>query len=119
MQIYNYDAETGQYIGVSSADADPLQPGNWLIPANATTIEPLAPSDGKTVNFENGVWVYKDIPPPPQPAPPEPYVPDVAAIHRTMYQNEADPLFFQWQRGEGTEQAWLDKVAEIKAREVN
>jgi hypothetical protein len=29
---------------------------------------------------------------------------------------EADPLFFAWQRGEGTEQAWLDKVAEIRAR---
>lgn len=29
---------------------------------------------------------------------------------------EADPLFFAWQRGEGTEQAWLDKVAEIRER---
>jgi hypothetical protein len=29
---------------------------------------------------------------------------------------EADPLFFVWQRGEGTEQAWLDKCAEIRAR---
>jgi hypothetical protein len=29
---------------------------------------------------------------------------------------EADPLFFKWQRGEGTEQAWLDKVAEIRNR---
>lgn len=32
------------------------------------------------------------------------------------YQDEADPLFFKWQRGEATEQEWLDKVAEIKAR---
>ena len=29
---------------------------------------------------------------------------------------EADPLFFAWQRGEGTEQEWLDKVADIRAR---
>lgn len=35
---------------------------------------------------------------------------------RTAYQVESDPLFFQWQRGEGTEQAWKDKVAEIQAR---
>lgn len=35
---------------------------------------------------------------------------------QTAYQAEADPLFFKWQRGEGTEQAWLDKIAEIKAR---
>lgn len=32
------------------------------------------------------------------------------------YQNEADPLFFKWQRGEGTQEAWLAKVQEIKAR---
>lgn len=29
---------------------------------------------------------------------------------------EADPLFFGWQRGENTEQVWLDKVAEIRER---
>jgi hypothetical protein len=32
------------------------------------------------------------------------------------YRNESDPLFFKAQRGEVTEQEWLDKVAEIKAR---
>lgn len=32
------------------------------------------------------------------------------------YRNEADPLFFKWQRGEATEQEWLDKVSEIKLR---
>jgi hypothetical protein len=35
---------------------------------------------------------------------------------QAAYQSEADPLFFKWQRGESTEQAWLDKIAEIKAR---
>jgi hypothetical protein len=32
------------------------------------------------------------------------------------YTSEADPIFFKWQRGEATEQEWLDKVEEIKAR---
>lgn len=32
------------------------------------------------------------------------------------YRDEADPLFFKWQRGEATEQEWRNKVAEIKAR---
>ena len=32
------------------------------------------------------------------------------------YRNEADPIFFKAQRGEATQQEWLDKVAEIKAR---
>jgi len=35
---------------------------------------------------------------------------------RYAYGQEADPLFFKWQRGESTEQAWLDKVIEIKTR---
>jgi len=35
---------------------------------------------------------------------------------RTAFQTEADPLFFEWQRGENTEQAWRDKCAEIRAR---
>lgn len=32
------------------------------------------------------------------------------------YRQESDPLFFKWHRGSATEQEWLDKVAEIKAR---
>jgi hypothetical protein len=32
------------------------------------------------------------------------------------YQNEADPIFFSWQRGEDTEASWLAKVAEIRTR---
>lgn len=31
------------------------------------------------------------------------------------YINESDPLFFYWQRGEGTEQEWLGLVAQIRA----
>ena len=34
----------------------------------------------------------------------------------SAYLTESDPLFFGWQRGENTEQEWLDKVAEIRAR---
>ncbi len=32
------------------------------------------------------------------------------------FRDEADPLFFGWQRGENTEQAWLDKCDEIRQR---
>ncbi len=43
----------------------------------------------------------------------------VAQIERQRadaYRNESDPLFFKAQRGEATQQEWLDKVAEIKTR---
>ena len=41
---------------------------------------------------------------------------EVDALRHAAYVAESDPLFFQWQRGETTEQAWRDKVAEIQAR---
>ena len=39
----------------------------------------------------------------------------VEVARRVAYEQDADPLFFQWQRGDGTEQAWLDAVALVKA----
>lgn len=47
---------------------------------------------------------------------PAPYVPDMAAMRQDAYQKESDPIYFKWQRGEATQQQWLDKIAEIKAR---
>lgn len=34
---------------------------------------------------------------------------------RVAYTQQADPLFFKWQRGEATEQEWLDAVAAVRA----
>lgn len=118
MKIYNYNPETGVYVGESFADQDPLVQGNWLIPAHATQVEPLQPQTGKLVCFENGTWFYKDIPVEPVEPQPEPYKPSVEEVRRMWYQLESDPLYFKWKRGEATEQEWLDKVAEIKTREV-
>ena len=39
----------------------------------------------------------------------------VEADRRAAYETQSDPLFFEWQRGDGTEQAWLDAVAAVKA----
>lgn len=51
----------------------------------------------------------------PEPADPPP-VPDYSAMRKAAYAAESDPIFFMAQRGEATQQQWLDKVAEIKAR---
>lgn len=40
----------------------------------------------------------------------------IDALRQSAYQSEADPLFFKWQRGESTEQAWLAKIADIRQR---
>jgi hypothetical protein len=42
---------------------------------------------------------------------------DTAKRRRSVaFREEADPLFFGWQRNENEEQDWLDKVAEIRLR---
>ena len=64
---------------------------------------------------EFGVVAEYLEPPPPKPPTPE----QLDAAMRAAYQAEADPIFFKWQRGEATQQQWLDKIAEIKARVRN
>jgi hypothetical protein len=39
-----------------------------------------------------------------------------AESRAAAYSSEADPLFFYWQAGEGSEAAWLEKRAEIRDR---
>ena len=41
---------------------------------------------------------------------------EVENQRKTAYQQEADPLFFSYQRGETTEQEWLDAVQSIRDR---
>jgi hypothetical protein len=47
---------------------------------------------------------------------PKPLAPDYSAMRKAAYVAESDPIFFLSQRGEATQQEWLDKVAEIKSR---
>jgi hypothetical protein len=47
---------------------------------------------------------------------PKPSAPDYSAMRKDAFVAESDPIFFMSQRGEATQQEWLDKVAEIKAR---
>lgn len=41
---------------------------------------------------------------------------NIARSKMYAYQEESDPLFFKWQRGECDKQEWLDKVQEIRQR---
>lgn len=60
-------------------------------------------------------WLYQNgefLPPPPV----VPTKAEQEANRHTAYTAEADPLFFQWQAGEGTEVDWLAKRQEIRDR---
>ena len=78
-----------------------------------------------TSNLDALGFALKDFPDAPTPAKPD-YNPDErakdAAIaeavesRRQAYRAESDAIYFMWQRGEATEQEWLDAVQAIKAR---
>jgi hypothetical protein len=73
-----------------------------------------------------GSWVLRPKPAVTEPAP-EDLAADRSAAHeaavaarrvavREALACEADPLFFQWQRGEASEADWLAAVATVKVR---
>jgi hypothetical protein len=39
----------------------------------------------------------------------------VEAARLTAYEQQSDPLFFKWQRGDATELEWREAVAKVKA----
>jgi len=58
MEIYNYVGGTGEYVGTSTASPDPLDVGQFLIPANATTTAPLSAREGYAVVMTGSEWAY-------------------------------------------------------------
>lgn len=88
--LYHYHRETGELIGQSLADPDPMELGRWLIPDNATTLIPPVPGAGQFTAWNGADWVLRNVPQPvpvPEPAPtppqepqpePAPYVPSRA-----------------------------------------
>ena len=115
MNIFNYHPSTGVFLGISKADPDPLVEGGWLVPAYATTVATPQITSGNRAVWKGNAWALEAIPTPAPaiPAPPPATSEEKRAV---AYGAESDPLFFKWQRGEGTKEAWLSKVSEIKAR---
>lgn len=40
----------------------------------------------------------------------------ISAMRLDAYRQECDPLFFKWQRGEATQQEYLDAVESVRQR---
>lgn len=61
MTVYCYNGQTGRFVGVETADIDPLDAENWLIPANATTVKPPSAANGGFWPFWTGTeWELRD-----------------------------------------------------------
>lgn len=63
--------------------------------------------EGSTVPIyqSDEVLEYEETPPTPE---------QIDVLRQTAYQQRSDPLYFKWQRGEATEQEWLDEVEAIR-----
>ena len=54
--VYNYNPDTGEYLGPETAYESPMEPGVYLIPAHATTIAPPEADAGHVAVFADGAW---------------------------------------------------------------
>lgn len=57
--IYHYSPETGELTGADMARESPLEEGVYLIPANATDVEPPTTGENQAVVFSGGLWSLK------------------------------------------------------------
>jgi hypothetical protein len=76
-------------------------------------------SKGLVVSAQTGQAKIVDAEPRPESTPEETHAQELAEAksnRSAAYTAEADPLFFKYQRGEATEQEWLGKIEEIRAR---
>ena len=82
MNSYGYDRDSGEYTGPVKAWESPLEPGVYLLPANATFEQPPAPLEGSFRKWNGSAWVYELIPV--APTPPPPTIEELAASARAQ-----------------------------------
>lgn len=56
MRIWNYRPSTGELIGEGVADPNPVEEGEWIVPAYATTISPGTPQPGFVWQWDGSTW---------------------------------------------------------------
>ncbi len=62
MLAYNYN-QKGEYLGSEEVQPNPLEPGKWLFPANATLAEPPEFDPVRqSCCFDGEKWVTEDFP---------------------------------------------------------
>lgn len=56
MRIYRYSRKTREYVGSSEARESPLEPGVYLVPANATATAPPDAQEGYARVWDGASW---------------------------------------------------------------
>ncbi len=78
MNVYQTDID-GVFVGITTADTDPMDESNILIPAGCVEIEPPATIEGQIARWDGSAWTVEDIPAPEPEPEPEPVDPAVEA----------------------------------------
>ena len=61
MNVYQTDLN-GVYVGITTADKDPLDSTNWLVPAGCVQTAPPTVTDKQFAKWDGADWVVEDIP---------------------------------------------------------
>lgn len=75
---------------------------NWV---EVTGLDPM-PGVGNGWKYVDGQWV--------SPVTPESEKARIEILRLANYRVSSDPIFFEWQRGDATEQDWLTAVQAVK-----
>jgi hypothetical protein len=62
MQVYQTRYEDGVFIGIATADPDPLEPGRYAIPGACVVTPPPPFSAGQRARFADGAWIIEADP---------------------------------------------------------
>lgn len=54
--VYNYDPDTGEYLGLETAHESPMEPGVYLMPAHSTETAPPEAGEHQAAVYRNGAW---------------------------------------------------------------
>ena len=78
MNVYQTDID-GVFVGITTADTDPMDESNTLIPAGCVETAPPPTTDEQLARWDGSAWAVENIPQPEPEPEPEPVDPDVEA----------------------------------------
>ena len=84
MNVYQTDID-GVFVGTATADQDPMDESNMLIPAGCVETAPPSTTDTQLARWDGTAWAVEDIPEPEPEPEPEPVDPAVEARQERDY----------------------------------
>jgi len=84
MNVYQTDID-GVFVGITTADQDPMDASNMLIPAGCVETAPPSTTDAQLARWDGTAWAVEDIPEPEPEPEPEPVDPAITARQERDY----------------------------------